>query len=168
MKSKKIIFLVLISTMLGSQAFAGGNLQEDIGCGVGTKIWGSKASYSAVTSGSATNQTSSQIYSIMSGSSGCKGFEGFVLKEKEPAYYAEANYQSLKTQIAQGKGEVLEGFAQTWGCTTSVVPEFNNTVQTKYETIFPSANTPFMDMVRAVKAQIKSNPVLASNCNNIG
>ena len=76
------------------------------------------------------------------------------------------NFQDLKRNMASGGGEFLTSFSTLLGCEESAKPLFFKMTQNKYETILPSEKAGPMDLVVAVKAQIKADPLLATGCTD--
>jgi Protein of unknown function (DUF3015) len=91
---------------------------------------------------------------------------GVVKAEREQAAFAEVNFQDLKRNMAAGGGEYLTSFSTLLGCEDSAKPTFFKMTQEKYESILPSEKTGPIDMVVAIKAQIKSDARLANACSD--
>jgi hypothetical protein len=135
------------------------------GCGLGSIVFGNdnsaiKQILAATTNGTFANQT----FSITSGTSNCTS-GGVVRAEREQAAFAEVNFQDLKANMAAGGGEFLASFATLLGCEDSSKPAFAKMSQTKFESIVPSTTTTPIQMLVAVKKEIKASP-LASSCTD--
>lgn len=68
--------------------------------------------------------------------------------------------------MASGGGEFLSSFATLLGCEDSAKPVFAKMSQSKFEAIVPSTSTTPIEMLVAVKKQIKASPSLATNCTD--
>jgi hypothetical protein len=136
------------------------------GCGLGASLFGTDNSklmqiLAATTNGIFGNQT----FGITSGTSNC--VEGGVVKaEREQMAFAEVNFQDLKRNMATGGGEFLASFATLLGCDEAAKPTFARMTQARYETIFSSAETTPVQMLSAVKTEIKSSKQLQGACTD--
>ena len=155
---KKMILFILV---LGFSA----NLWADnsVGCGLGTLVAKDNTLISATTR-SITNATfSSQLFGITTGTSGCAR-HSIVQAEKAPMFYAEANLEQLKIEMAQGQGEFLNAFASTFGCTEQARPVFNQMVKENYSEIFKTGNEQPHQMLDGVKKIIEQNEITKNKC----
>ncbi len=135
------------------------------GCGLGSLVFGNdngtfKLILAATTNGTFANQT----FAITSGTSNCTS-GGVVRAEREQAAFAEVNFQDLKANMAAGGGEFLSSFATLLGCEDSAKPAFAKMSQAKFEAIVPSTSTTPIQMLVAVKKEIKASP-LATSCTD--
>ncbi|MEO1942494.1 MAG: DUF3015 family protein [Campylobacterales bacterium] len=106
---KRVGFALLIGAVV---AF-GVPTKENVGCGLGTQLWGSSAndsvlkqSLAATTNGTFGNQT----FGITSGTSGCRKPRNFVENRKLQKFVAD-NMDQLAMDISAGSGESLETLA---------------------------------------------------------
>jgi hypothetical protein len=134
------------------------------GCGLGSALFGKDNTklmqiLAATTNGTLGNQT----FGITSGTLGC--VEGGVVNAaQEQAAFAEVNFQDLKRNMAAGGGEFLSSFGTLLGCDDTGKAGLAKMTQTRYESIVPTAQTTPMQMLGAVKSEIKADPKLASAC----
>jgi hypothetical protein len=136
------------------------------GCGLGTMLFQKdnttwKQILAATTNGTFGNQT----FAITSGTSNCT--QGGVMKaEREQAAFAEVNFQDVKANMAAGGGEFLSSFATLLGCEESSKQALAHMTQEKFETLVPSTSTTPVQMLVAIKQQIKASPTLSLTCTD--
>lgn len=140
----------------------------DAGCGVGGALF-EKNTILSQTLASFTNVVlwPTWLGAMTSNTSGCRA-HGLVRVDREQIYYAEANFERLSQDMARGEGESLTAFAQVMGCNDSALAEFGKMTRARYETLFPSARTTPVEMVKSVKREIQQNPALAKQCLDVG
>lgn len=165
-KLNKLSLILVLALAMSSSAFA-----KNQRCGVGTMIFGKSKSIASQLSENTTNRSSSGQASISYGTSGCKhngtlffkGPSGFGQVNREEQMYANANYEELMREMSQGKGEVLQAFAETLGCEQGVWSEFYSTTRTNYTKIFDGSDSPDAMLIN-VKKEIQANPTLNAGC----
>jgi hypothetical protein len=136
------------------------------GCGLGSLLFGNDNTVLMQILAATTNGTfGSQTFGITSGTSNCT-MGGVIKAEREQAAFAEVNFQDLKRNMAAGGGEFLTSFSTLLGCEDSAKPTFFKMTQDKYESILPTEKSGPLDMVVAVKAQIKADARLANACSD--
>ena len=112
--------------------------------------------------GATTNGTfGSQTFGISSGTSGCTQ-DGAVKLVKAAEVYAEVNLDSLRREMAMGKGEYVETFASLLGATEANRPALLQLFQTEYASLFPSASTTSGDLINALSSTMAQHPELLS------
>ncbi len=136
---KKTLVLLVAGFAMASSAANYGMA----GCGLGSIVMGAKGSQ---VSAATTNGTSySQMFGITTGTSNCAE-DGVALRQSEVNSFAEANFESLKSEMAQGQGENLEVLASLMGCDAS---RLGSAVRADYGSIFDRADvTPGMMLDR--------------------
>ena len=136
------------------------------GCGLGSLVFQNDNAMIKQILAATTNGTfGSQTFGITSGTSNCTS--GGVLKtEKEQAAFVEVNFRDLKQNMAAGGGEFLNSFGTLLGCEESAKPKLGKMTQEKYETLVPSETTTPMQLLGAIKAQVKATPALAQGCSD--
>jgi hypothetical protein len=161
--------LTLLFAMLGVMFTASAARAQGYGmagCGLGSLLFGNDNTVLMQVLAATTNGTfGTQTFGITSGTSNCT-MGGVVKAEREQAAFAEVNFQDLKRNMAAGGGEYLTSFSTLLGCEDSAKPTFFKMTQDKYESILPSEKTGPIDMVVAIKAQIKSDARLANACSD--
>jgi len=121
------------------------------GCGLGSIVIKNNnilQIFAATTNGTSGNQT----FGITTGTSNCSG-GGTSYIEQQQETFVSVNYENLEQQMAAGKGENLEAFAQLLGCSST---SFAKMSKDNYSKFFSSTSTP-AELLQAVKAEIKTN-----------
>ncbi len=154
---KKILAIVVLVTSFSAMA------DSSTGCGLGSLIWKENTIISALFRSTTNHSFSSQLFGITSGTSGCSQ-HSLVKRDMAPVYYAEANKEELKIDMARGEGEYLTTFAEALGCPSNLKKQFSNETQKNFSKIFPTSNTTPLEMLNSVKAVIKENSSLQGQC----
>jgi hypothetical protein len=164
MRKLTLLFAMLGVLLTASAARAQGYGMA--GCGLGSLLFGNDNTTLMQILAATTNGTfASQTFGITSGTSNCTA-GGVVKAEREQAAFAEVNFQDLKRNMAAGGGEYLTSFSTLLGCEESAKPTFFKMTQDKYESLLPTEKTGPLDMVVAIKAQIRSDARLANACTD--
>lgn len=145
-----IISLLIFSTWAQAE-------DKSSGCGLGWKVVQKNSLLSSYTR-SITNAVTSSTFAMTSGTSGCDQ-HSVVLNEKKELHYAESNFHSLMTEMAQGQGEYLKGFALVMGCDSSHVSDFSQAAQKNYNNIFPASGTNPAQLVNSMKQTLSEKNV---------
>jgi hypothetical protein len=135
-------------------------------CGIGSKIFGGGQSISSQSSEESTDAVSLDSVSITFQTSGCSN-SGLVAIPKQEVFYANANYEELKVEMASGRGETLEGYAEAMGCPSSAMGQFLETSKANYNKTFPKSSTNPTEMILNFRQGLKQNAVLAQSCNSL-
>jgi hypothetical protein len=158
---KVLVFAIAATFMLTATAFAAagsGNAHMNTGCGLGTMLFKNNGdnsiliqTFQATTNGIFGNQT----FGITTGTSECKQPSQFASNERTNEFVL-ANMDNLAKDIAMGKGETLDAFAELMGVPAEKRPEFAAKLQSSFGKIFTSdqvvmANV--MDNIATVSAQ---------------
>lgn len=138
---KKTLVLLVAGFAMASSAANYGMA----GCGLGSILMGTKGSQ---VSAATTNGTGVQTVGITLGTSNCAE-DGVALRNSEVNSFAEANFESLKSEMAQGKGENLEVLASLMGCDAAAM---GSTVRADYSSIFDRADVTPGQMLDRVEA----------------
>lgn len=149
--------------------FAAGSARAQYGmagCGLGSMLFGNQNTTGMQILAATTNGTfGTQTFGITSGTSNCT--QGGVLKaEREQAAFAEVNFQDLKANMAAGGGEFLSSFATLLGCEDASKQALAQMTQAKLEVLVPSTSTTPIEMLVALKQQIKASPALSAACTD--
>jgi hypothetical protein len=158
---KKLLALSLIAaTMVPSVAMARGN-HPMAGCGLGYLLLSNKENDKvSQVLGATTNGTfGSQTFGISSGTSGCTE-DGTVKFARAAEVYAEVNLDTLRREMAIGKGETVETFASLLGATEATRPAMIQLFQTQYASLFASASTNSADLMNALSSTLSQHPEL--------
>ena len=154
------MIIALMALVATSSVFAA---DSSSGCGMGYEV-APKQSLVSSSTRSLVNSTFSSTVAMTLGTSGCAK-HSIVKNDAKGIHFAEANMNVLALEMARGNGEFVAGFASVYGCSDASL--FGSMVQSKYETVLPSANTSGVELYNNVKAQIKNNAALAASCSLI-
>lgn len=149
---KKILMAIALTVAMSSTAIAA-SARNNVGCGLGTMIWEGRADNSTMFQAfqATTNGTSgSQTFGISSGTSECQTNSQFVQNEKL-IHFVQASMDNLAKDIAMGKGETLDTFAEMLNIDPSRSVAFNATLQANFDKIYTSE--------RVVLAEVIDNAV---------
>ena len=159
---KKAYVLFAAAILAAASAEAGvGRKYGTAGCGLGSMLMGKSGSQVLAAT---TNSTSySQLFGITSGTSNCAD-DGVAMVDKEKEFFANANYESLMQEIAQGKGENLEAMASLYGCHGDA---FASSMKNHYTAIFPAKDTDSDAMLANIDEVVNSDAALHNACKDV-
>ena len=139
MKKVFIVAVVVASLVIAGVAFAG-QAASNTGCGLGTMLFKNNAdnsvvlqTFQATTNGFYGNQT----FGITTGTSECKQPKNFVSNQQLNEFMV-ANMDNLARDIAQGRGETLDAFAELLSVPAEKRAEFYGQLQSGFSRIFTS------------------------------
>ena len=139
MKKALVVAVAIASLVITGVAFAG-QARNNTGCGLGSMLFLNNAdnsvvlqTFQATTNGIYGNQT----FGITSGTSECSQPKNFVSNQQINEFMV-ANMDNLAKDIAQGRGETLDAFAELIGVPAEKRPEFYNQLQAGFSKIFTS------------------------------
>ncbi len=153
--------LLLGMAVLGLAASAQAGSHSSAGCGIGTMIFKGQSGKVQLILAATTNGTfGNQTFGISSETLGCTA-DGVVKADKRLDVYAEVNMRRLSREMAQGRGETLDGLASLMGCKDAATKQaFFRLTQTRYEKILPSADTDASAMLGNLRAEMARDQVL--------
>jgi len=155
------ILIISLLTLFSSSALAE-RLYGMAGCGFGALAMGPEGGQ---ISAATTNGTFwSQGFGISSGTLNCLEPSKAAALETQENFFV-ANMDQLSKEMAQGQGQYLDAFAQTFGCTQTGSVEFANEMKKSYKDIFSSPGA--VSMLNEVRTKVKSNSELTNQCNNV-
>jgi len=153
-----VVTVVAVSLVFVGAAFAAGQAHSNTGCGLGTMLFKGNAdnsvvlqTFQATTNGIYGNQT----FGITTGTSDCAQPKNFVSNQQLNEFMV-ANMDNLARDIAQGRGETLDAFAELAGIPAEKRPEFYAQLQSGFARIFTSSNVQMagvMDNIAAVSTK---------------
>lgn len=135
------------------------------GCGMGWKVAKRDSLLSSMTR-AYVNATFSSTAGMTSGTSGCSQ-HSIVQNDRAGEHFAEANFHNLLVEMAEGRGEHVEGFAAVLGCESGAQAAFNRMSQENYPAIFPTDEVGPTQMLRNVRGLIERDPTLRGQCRAI-
>jgi hypothetical protein len=144
-----VVVAVAVSLVFVGAVFAAGQAHMNVGCGLGTMLFQNNAdgktllqTFQATTNGIYGNQT----FGITTGTSDCQQPKNFVNNERLNEFMV-ANMDNLARDIAQGRGETLDAFAELMGVPVEKRPEFYAQLQAGFTRIFTSPNVQMASVV---------------------
>jgi hypothetical protein len=145
---KHILLAVALILLYASAAMAG-TAKANTGCGLGTVLWGDKAdnsvmsqSLQATTNGTFGNQT----FGITSGTLECKE-PSKVANNEHLNRFVMSNMDNLARDIAQGRGENLDTFAELLQVPVEKRAEFAARLQVNFDKVFTSDQVVFAEVI---------------------
>lgn len=129
------------------------------GCGFGSQVMGADGNqvFASTTNGTSLNQT----FGITSGTSNCLEPSKAAALSAQQHFMAD-NYSTLSKEMAQGDGEALRAFSNTFGCAKDVYSHFAAQMQNSFARIFSAPGS--LAALDVVQAEIKANPQLNKFC----
>jgi hypothetical protein len=155
--------VVYLSVMLSiTPVWAKGNHPES-GCGLGYLLLShNNHSKVALILGATTNGTyGNQTFGISSGTSGCTE-DGALNVVKATEAYTEANFDTLRREMALGQGEFVQTFATLLGATETNRPAMVALFQSHYSTLYPAISTTPDEMLNNLMGILSEHPALIS------
>ena len=154
------LIIGLLALVATTSAFAA---DSSSGCGMGYEV-APKQSLVSSSTRSIVNATFSSTVGMTLGTSGCAK-HSIVKNDAKGIHFAEANMNVLALEMARGNGEFVASFASVYGCNNSEA--FGSMVQSKYESVLPTASTSGVELYNNVKAEIRNNASLSASCSLI-
>jgi uncharacterized protein YhjY with autotransporter beta-barrel domain len=151
--------ILCLPVALSSNAFA-----KDAGCGLGGLIWKSNTKLLQLFAVTTNGSFGSQTFGITFGTSGCSA-KGIVQSEEQQLKFAHANFETLRQEIAQGRGDSVVAFSDLLGCTDASALGMH--LQTSYGELFPEADATPLAFLANAKASVKSDAALSGACTAI-
>lgn len=150
---KKIVLAALLAVVaVPAVSFAASPGGTD-GCGLGWQVTNKKSFLGTTTRGT-TNAVVPPTFGMTSGTIECDQ-HSFAKAEMPAVIFGVSNYDTLVIEMAAGRGETLEAFAQTLGC--SDAQAFGRVMQEKFEAIKGNSA---LELYKNVKEELKQNAAL--------
>jgi hypothetical protein len=143
MKKLAVVAVVVVVTLVfvGTVFAAAGQAAKNTGCGLGTVLFKGAAddkvllqTFQATTNGIYGNQT----FGITTGTLECAQPKSFANNQQINEFMV-ANMDNLARDIAQGRGETLDAFAELLGVPAEKRPEFYSQLQSGFARIYTSS-----------------------------
>ena len=132
----KLKVLAVLCAFLSLVSFSSYADDQSSGCGLGWAVTKRNSLLSSSTR-QTTNAIASNTIAMTLGTSGCAKHD-IVMKNKEAQFFAEANYQKLQSEMAEGRGEYLAAFANVLGCKAGSEQDLGQAFQQNYSQIWTS------------------------------
>ena len=142
----------MIAALFAGSAFAADSVDS---CGLGWEVTQDKTMVGTTIRGT-TNSVVSPTFGMTSGTMGCDKHD-FAAQDIDRANYAVTNFETLKIEMASGRGETLEGFARVMGVEN--VKAFGELTQKHYQHIYLRSDTSAVEMYKNVKMLVNSKGV---------
>ena len=145
----KRILLAVALTLVCASAACAGSAKANTGCGLGTVLWKNRADGSilsqalqATTNGCFGNQT----FGITSGTLECSE-PAKAVKNEHLNHFVKANMDNLARDIAQGRGESLDTFAELLQIPVEKRAECATLLQGNFDKVFTSEQVVLADVI---------------------
>ncbi|HZV81247.1 MAG TPA: DUF3015 family protein [Geobacteraceae bacterium] len=145
---KRILFAVALSLVCASAACAA-SARANTGCGLGTVLWGNKADGSIASQSlqaTTNNIFGNQTFGITSGTLECSE-PAKAVKNEHLNKFVQVNMDNLARDIAQGRGESLDTFAELLQVPVEKRPEFAAKLQSNFAKVFTSDQVVLADVI---------------------
>ena len=129
---------VTMSLMLVGSAFAKGASYGAAGCGLGSLVFQDQPGMVQVLAATTNGTFGSQTFGITTGTSNCPAGMVNLSKDERLNSFVLANMDNLAKDIAMGKGETLDAFADLLKVPADQRAEFNAKLQANFAKVFPS------------------------------
>lgn len=151
---KKQMMWALVAALLAPTAVFAKNSHPMAGCGL---IYAAglrqNKPFPQIVASLFNNFYGTQTSGITSGTAGCTE-AGLVAMNVETEVYADANFNDLRREMAAGRGEFLNGFADLLGVKREKRSDLFKLLQEKYAALFPSADTTSLDMLTSLRREL--------------
>jgi hypothetical protein len=134
-------------------------------CGIGWQVTNKKTLMATCTRGT-TNAFVPPTFGMTTGTMGCAKHDFSSVQDKDAAVYAATNLDSLSIEMAEGRGETLQGFARAMGCNDAAFGSFSRMTQDNYKNIVNGGSASGLQVFDNVKNQIHADPVLSASCRS--
>ena len=159
-KQMAVAFAMLVA--VPSMSFAVGGNHPMAGCGLGYVLFGNQDNSKIKQVFAATlNGIGTQTFGISSGTSGCTE-DGAVKFVKEAEVFAEVNLDSLRREMAAGRGEYVDAFATLLGAKENSHAKVVQLFRSEYSSLFPTPNTSSAELMNHISS------ILAQHTELIG
>ncbi len=155
---RRVIMAVLLTLLCSSAALAA-SAKQNTGCGLGTVLWKNRADGSILSQAlqATTNGfLGTQTFGITSGTMECQSPTQAVQNERLN-HFVRANMDNLAKDMAMGRGESLETFAELLNIPAENRGHFYQKMQQNFQVIFPSEQVVLADVVDSAVTVAASN-----------
>ncbi len=138
------------------------------GCGLGSVLLGDRPGFVQVFAATSNGFLGNQTFGITSGTLNCDTAEKktSLYKQREQEVFIGVNYDVLRQELAVGKGDKVDAFAQVLGCDAR--KEFIQFARKNHPVFFQEATQKDpVGFIQTVKASLRKNPVLSKSCRFI-
>ncbi len=141
---------LLATLVVPVQADAKSMLQDNLGCGVGTRAFDREDNglLTHITAYSTNDHSSTQWTGISMGTLGCKKFKSLVSKETE--IFVAKNMDNLAKDIAMGEGESIETLAELLDIKTGKKTDFYALLQGNFDSIYATEDIQYNEVIESI------------------
>jgi hypothetical protein len=143
---KQILVLAMALTASGVMA---ATIRDNCGCGIGTMALGDQEPtvLSQVAATFLNGICGNQTFGISSGTLECQPSAGIASNARVQQYVAD-NMDQLILDVAKGRGDSLNALADLMDVAPTARPELFATLQSHFDTIFPTSSVTSADVVQ--------------------
>lgn len=155
---KKIVLaaVIVVAATAGLAA-----ADDDIGCGLGTKLWEGEKGLVPKVLGATTNGTfGNQTFGITTGTLGCSQ-EGVITADARLRMFAGANLDNLARDMAQGRGETLDAFARLMNVQEADKAHFFQFTKAHFPELFADDDATAGEMIASLNRLLAQDPTLS-------
>ncbi len=153
----RAVFVSFLVLMVSTSAYA--NHYGMAGCGVGSRIFKDKPGKIQILAGT-TNQFLEQSFSLSSGSSGCREHA-----DKVAALFITVNQNAVKSDIARGNGETLNGLAEIYECQNS--EPIGRILQENFQSIYNGSDMSAEQEAKNIQSILKRDAQVRKLCSTL-
>jgi hypothetical protein len=160
---RSIIGAVTAVVLLGGGAASAAEGYGTAGCGLGAVLIGNEPGIVQIFAATLNGCFGSQTFGITTGTLNCGAAAADEVSQRTKVF-VEANREVLAKDISRGQGETIADLAAIAGCNN---PEaVGSTLQSRFQTIFPSADVSSDHVTQTLIQTLKSDQSLA--CSTLG
>lgn len=148
MKKLALVFAIVASAVIvqakpamkdsgSSKSMSSADRDKLDGCGLGWEVTDQRTFVGTTTRGT-TNAFVPPSFGMTSGTMGCEKID-FAQNNPESATFVASNYQVLKSELAEGKGEYVTAMIESFGCSNAQAPALAAKLQSNYQTVVAPA-----------------------------
>ncbi len=108
------------------------------GCGLGWVVIDSR-NMMGTTTRATTNAFVPPTFGMTSGTIGCEQLS-IAKNDVESASFVASNYETLKSELAEGRGESVTAALASMGCSAEQVPSVSTEIQKNYDSVVGSTS----------------------------
>jgi len=145
----KRVALAMILTFTWTVGAYAASAKANTGCGLGTVLWKNRADGSILSQALQATTNSflgNQTFGITSGTLEC-GEPAKAVKNEQLNHFVKANMDNLAKDIAQGRGETLDTFAELLNVPVEQRPTFAAKLQGNFDKVFTSEQVVLADVI---------------------
>lgn len=134
---------------------------NDIGCGVGTKIWEGESGVPSKLLASWTNGITFQSISITFGLLNCNGTDTITASART-RHFVDSSFDGIARDIALGGGEDLDTLAALLDVNTADRQTFARFTRAHFDELFPTDQVTSVEMLETLARLMQNDEYLSS------